>query len=107
MAQVETQQMLLLWKTTSETLALSLSLGASRRVLSESFLLAINVFDAYKEPLLSAFAAISALPDVQCVWNAGMLQYRWKSKSGKPRRLIHVYFLDFVRDYLDDLSGTT
>ena len=102
MAQVETQQMLLLWKTASEALALTLSIGASRTALSESFLLAREIFAEYAEPLLNAFAAISALPDVECAWKSGILQYRWRSRSGKTRRLIHVNFLDYVEDSLNN-----
>ena len=99
-AQLEIQHILLLWKTASERLALSLPATNNIELCHDSFDLAKEVFDEYREALMGAFDSICDLPDVEAVWKTGLLQYQWRSKSGNPRRL-------FPRDYSRLREGTS
>lgn len=105
-AQMETQHILLLWKTASERLALLLPAMRNLELCRDSFYLARQVFRTHREALSGAFAAISILPDVETVWKSGLLQYQWTSKSGSPRRLLHASILDYVMERLEDKGLT-
>lgn len=101
MAQKEIQHVLCAWKIASERLALSIPLRGSTDSCRESFFLARQVFHRYSDALMSAFKAISKLPNVECVWKSGLLQYQWRSKSGSKRRLIHATILDYVKERME------
>ena len=101
-AQREMQHILHLWKRASEKLALSIPLTGNTASFYDSFYLARQVFHTYEEVLTSAFAAISALPNVVCVWKSRVLQYQWTSRTGSTRRLIHAIILEYVEERMDD-----